>query len=51
MGFLLAYAVGIASMLAGAAVVHNIYKPNLVLPTTQNTTLPTPTTQNEKKDI
>ena len=47
MGFLLAYAVGIASMLAGAAVVHNIYKPNLVLPQIE------PTTQkekNEKKD-
>ena len=36
MGFLLAYAVGIASMLAGAAVVHNIYKPNLVLPKPKN---------------
>lgn len=41
MGFLLAYAVGIASMLAGAAVVHNIYKPNLVLPQIE---------KNEKKD-
>ena len=43
MGFLLAYAVGIASMLAGAAVVHNIYKPNLVLPILKYQ-------KNEKKD-
>lgn len=45
MGFLLAYAVGIASMLAGAAVVHNIYKPNLVLPQTKPCA-----SSNEKKD-
>ena len=30
MGYLLAYTVAIASMLAGAAVVHNIYAPDLV---------------------
>jgi len=32
MGHLTAYCVAIASLLAGAAVVHNVYKPSLVLP-------------------
>jgi hypothetical protein len=32
MGHLTAYCVAIASLLTGAAVVHNLYKPNLVLP-------------------
>ena len=35
MGHVLAYFVAITSMLAGAAVVHNYYKPSLVLPGVQ----------------
>ena len=32
MGYLAAYAVAFASLLAGASVVHLIYKPDLVMP-------------------
>ncbi len=32
MGHITAYAVAVVSLLAGAAVVHNLYKPSLVLP-------------------
>ena len=35
MGHVLAYFVAITSMLAGAAVVHNYYRPSLVLPGVQ----------------
>lgn len=31
-GYLVAYCVALSSMFAGAAVVHNYYKPSLVLP-------------------
>ena len=32
MGHVTAYAVAVVSLLAGAAVVHNLYKPSLILP-------------------
>lgn len=37
-----AYGVSLASMLAGASVVHNIYKPDLTIPGAEAPAEPTP---------